>query len=42
MTYPDEVEKELKRGRQAKEDGNVGMARLCAAGGGGGDPFVER
>ena len=30
MTYPDEVEKEVKRGRQAKEDGNVGMARVCA------------
>ena len=30
MTYPDEVEKELKRGREAKEDGNEGMTRVCA------------
>ena len=30
MTYPDEIEKELKRGRQAKEEGNEGMARVCA------------
>jgi|GEM_PF-1271580 len=30
MTYPDGVEKELKRGREAKEDGNAGMTRVCA------------
>ena len=30
MTYPDEVEKELARGRKAKEEGNEGMTRVCA------------
>jgi hypothetical protein len=30
MTYPDEIEKELKRGREAKEVGNEGMTRVCA------------
>jgi len=30
MTYPDEIEKELKRGREAKKDGNEGMTRVCA------------
>lgn len=30
MAYPDEIEKELNRGRQAKEDGNEGKTRVCA------------